>query len=289
MRHRNPTFFHNGHSYTTLAPGRLASITPRSHTMGHQLIQTAPNTKQWHRVIEATASFASTKQLAALVAVVAARGFTLSQKDRGLIRILFLFTRTVFASRADNFVAALALIPIPVPPRPTIIDLANGFSASLQRWFLSHHFPRTDCAEMGEKAAIRSLIQAVQKSTAQQFPTASELPLILRPLSEPEEYSQLAQDFYAQYTERFLRYHLERELPLHAGEFQRFPSPDDRLEFDEELRTHCQTATQEVRTYFLRWLQKHPAPESFTERAAQQVHRRCMERIQSVLLEEGHG
>jgi len=66
----------------------------------------------------------------------------------------------------------------------------------------------------------------------------------------------VARDFFARFTRRALQFYLDRELPNHVGGDRTFANLDDRSQFDNALRTHCQEASLIVERFAADWFSK---------------------------------
>jgi hypothetical protein len=77
-----------------------------------------------------------------------------------------------------------------------------------------------------------------------------------RELSTRQGFATLAHDFFARFTQRFLTYHLGRELANHVGGNGRFADPAEHNEFVENLQVHCREAAGIMRTYAGDWYSK---------------------------------
>src|SRR5262249_20313773 len=68
--------------------------------------------------------------------------------------------------------------------------------------------------------------------------------------------ANLSHDFFARFTQRFLTYHLGRELANHVGEGKRFASPTEHSEFIDQLGVHCRQAALIVKQFAGDWYSK---------------------------------
>jgi len=71
----------------------------------------------------------------------------------------------------------------------------------------------------------------------------------VRDLSTKKGFSTLTHDFFSRFMQRYLTYHLSRELAQHVGPNQRFRDPAEHTEFLEKIGTHTRQAALIVRDY----------------------------------------
>ncbi|MBX3399481.1 MAG: hypothetical protein KF873_12125 [Gemmataceae bacterium] len=230
---------------------------------------------------------ASAAVIAGATSEAAVSGFELARRDRGLSRVVFLLARTALAARDADFSAALSRISIHVPQSPGLLDLTSGFAASLQSWHSQNRILRTDLGLIGEQAATESIVRCVGDRSLSLFPSPDAVQDGLRTLSTPKGFSTLAHEFFSRFTQRFLHYHLDRELSQHAGHNGRFPDRKDRRDFVRDLEIHCREAAEITRTYASDWYSKSNFTAGISERQAQTFTTACMKKLRDELAIRG--
>ena len=75
-------------------------------------------------------------------------------------------------------------------------------------------------------------------------------------LATEKQFGSFARDFFSRFTERFLTYHVDRELPRQVGPEGRFPSNGQRHEFSRAFELHCQQASKIVESFAGAWYSK---------------------------------
>jgi hypothetical protein len=106
-------------------------------------------------------------------------------------------------------------------------------------------------------------------------------------LSTQKGFATLTHDFFARFTQRFLTYHLERELSQHVGGNGRFVDPQEHTEFLDDLKTHCREATVIVREFAGEWYSKHNFEGGITERKARNFSRHALKKLRDELTIRG--
>jgi hypothetical protein len=115
---------------------------------------------------------------------------------------------------------------------------------------------------MAQLAAIESLVQLLREGANNLYGTTPEdIHQAAAGLAQPRGFGHLAHTFFAAFTQRFLTYHLERELPNHVGGNGRFDSPREHEAFVAELAVHCREASAIMRDFAAGWFGKHNAPD----------------------------
>ena len=257
--------------------------------MGTQRISTLPDTAPWRRVVALIADGAGVAAVAAAVTEAAVAGLQLARDDEGLVYSTLLLARFARAARQDDFAAALREQEIQVPDGPGVFDLAAAFTEAVDRrlWKAGG---RTDLGEMAQLAGVESLTRMLGERSARLHETTpTEVREAARELSTPGGFGALAHDFFSRFTQRFLTYHLGRELSLHVGGNGCFVDPDEHNHFVERLGTHCSEAAAIMRGFAGGWYSKaqSPAGKGLIFPSARGFVNRCLEKLQKELRRRG--
>jgi len=224
--------------------------------MGHTRIGTLPDTARWRKVVGLLADEADVPAVATATTEAALHGLKKARHDEGLAYSVWLLTQLVGAARLNDFVVALHAAGLAVPDQPGVFDLAAAFSEAVDRHLrLTHR--RTDIGEMAEMAAVEALSSQLGERAASLFGTApDDVRRAAQALSTEQGFATLAHDFFARFAQRFLTYHLGRELSRHVGGNGRFAGPDEHTEFVAQLAVHCREAAAIMRDYAAGWFSK---------------------------------
>ena len=256
--------------------------------MGHaRLGDSLPNTRPWRKVVGHIADGVGAAGVAQATAEAAGAALNAAQRDPAMARIVFLLAKTVLAAREEDFCAELERHGIRVPSSPSIYDLTAGFSDAFHEWHSTSRVLRTDFGEMAELAATEAMTRCANERSLQLIPTGDELQNAFRALSTPKGFSRLAHEFFARFTQRFLHFHLDRELPHHMGGNGRFPDRKARNEFVEDLETHCREAALIVKQYSADWFSKANFEDGITESRAKIFSQTCIKKLRKELLIRG--
>jgi hypothetical protein len=225
--------------------------------MGNQRLSTLPDTAPWRRVVGLLAEGGDAATVAAATTEAALQGLKLARGDEGLTYCTWLLAQVALAARTDDFADALDRIGLPLAGPPDVFDLIAGFSDAVDRR-LTKTASRTDVGEMAQLAAVESLTALLSQRASDLFgSTTDDVHRAACELSTQRGFGSLAHDFFARFAQRFLSYHLGRELSQHVGGNSRFADPQEHTAFLEQLAVHCREAATIVREFAGDWYLKH--------------------------------
>ena len=259
--------------------------------MGHHRLPTLPDTRPWRKVVGHLADGASAAVVAGATTSAALRGLEFAQADPGLGHVIYLLAHTVLAAREPDFAGALSSHQIHVPAEPGLFDLTAGFTESIRRWHSLTKTPRTDMAEMAALAAVEALTHHVGERSSGLFPTGGEVQRAVREFSTANGFATLGHEFYSRFTQRFLLYHLGRELSQHVGGNGRFKNPAEHNAFVRDLGTHSREVALIVKDYAGAWHSKAKFEGGISEQQARRFADHTLKKLREELLIRGakHG
>jgi hypothetical protein len=224
--------------------------------MGHSRLGTLPDTAPWRKLIGLITGGATVPVVASATAQAAQHGLELADGDAGLCHAFYLLSQLTLAARQENFAAALRDLGLSVPSDPSVLSIVGGFTDAIDK-HLRQSKSRTDVGEMAQMAAAESLTSVLSERARSLFgTTAAEVKRAVNSCGTQAGFSDLAHDFFARFTQRYLVYHLSRELANHVGHGQRFNSPAEHTAFVDQLKVHCREAALIVRDFAGRWHSK---------------------------------
>lgn len=229
--------------------------------MGTQRLNALPDTAPWRRVIALIADDADVATIATATTEAALAGLRKARNDEGLVYSFFLLGRLANAAGADDFASALRAEGLLVSDSPNVFDVVTAFSETVdQRLHLTRR--RTDLGEMAQLSAVEALTGLLGQRSANLFGTTpAEVRQAAGELSTARGFGALGHEFFARFTQRFLTYHLGRELPLHIGGNGRFADPQEHNAFVDQLAIHCREAAAIVRNFARDSYSKACAPD----------------------------
>lgn len=224
--------------------------------MGHSRLGTLPDTRRWRSLVALVVENAGVGAIANATMHAAERGLELADRDEGLRQTFWLLSHLTLAARQDDFSVALGNVGISVPEEPGVYSIVAGFTEAVDRHLRTTR-SRTDIGEMAQMAASECLAAVLtERSRSLLGTTAAEVQDAVRSCSTKNGFAALAHDFFSRFTQRYLTYHLSRELPNHVGQGQRFGTPSEHAEFVNQLKVHCREAAIIVKEFAGGWYSK---------------------------------
>jgi hypothetical protein len=254
--------------------------------MGHNRVSVLPDTAPWREVVGLVADDADLSCVAAATTEAASKGLDLARNDAGVHFPLLLLVKVVQAARTDDFAESLRDAGIAVDDQPDAFDLSSGFHQAIDRRL--DRVGRSDVGEMAQLAAVESLSALLAQRSANLYDTTpTDIQKTVKSFSTESGFATLAHEFYAQFTQRFLTYHLGREIGLHVGSNGRFVDTDGHSEFIDRLKTHCREASVIAQTYAGNWYSKQTFQGGIDDSKARQFVRHCLDKLRRELIKRG--
>lgn len=254
--------------------------------MGHNRLQYPPDTRKWLPVVEAVAEGADVAVVASATLAAAGNGLEQAKADTGLAHAVWLLAHVALAARDDNFSASLAAKGVDVPEGATVYDIVAGFSDSMDR-HLRETRARTDIGEMAQLAAAESITALVNSQAADLFRSQEAVQSAFRSFSTKDGFATLAHAFFSRFTERYLGYHLSRELSRHVGESQRFSDPEAHSEFLDRVRSYSRQVALIVKEFSAGWHSKSKFETGISERSARGFSAYALTKIKDEIRRRG--
>ena len=223
--------------------------------MGHIRLPSLPRTRKWQEVVALLGSRdGSVQSVAAATLDALSDAFVDSGTDSGLVRAVWLLASLPDAARSEDFVRAARDLGITIPANPTTTDLATGLSNALDDYLDKSR--RTDLAEIAVAASVEAVSRTLGHRTKTLFPSPDDTTYETAKLATEKQFSRLARDFFARFTQRWLTSFIDRDLPNHTGNGRRFQTIDDQREFSQALSLHCEQASRIVEAFAGGWWSK---------------------------------
>jgi len=251
--------------------------------MGHIRNQYPPDTIKWRKVVAALAEGEDVGDVAAATTKAAQAGLELAKADKGLAHAVWLLAQLTHAARSENIAGELDRVGIDPGSCSSSAALIGGFSDAMDS-FLSKTHSRTDIGEMAQLAACETIAKFVGDRSPNLFASGPDaVQIALRDLSKQKGFAELAHSFFGRFTERYLGYHLSRELSMHVGVNQRFADPSDHTAFLEKLGGHSHQVAAIVREFAAGWYAKSRYETGLSKASAKGFARYSITKIQAEL------
>jgi hypothetical protein len=220
--------------------------------MGHVRLGELPRTGYWPDVIKTLGLFDDPALIAEKTSKAAHKGLKMASSDPSLANVLFLFMKSVMASKEKKFTKILHQIGLNLSENSDFYDyiceLDNVMDSSLRR---SQH--RNHLAEMARYSVIDSLNNIASATKTLFEDNVESTRQSLKKHSTRTGFAHLGRQFWGNFLGRFLDYHLSREIPNHIGSKKTFVSIDDCQDFKTALARHCRETALIVKDFSGCW------------------------------------
>ena len=196
--------------------------------MGHERSGTLPRTQQWLSVVDQIAEFPEEGKVSDVAKA------TISNVRRQFLQI----HRDDGVKAAFGFLIALSRSSVSVQSEDPYVDLSSNpsplrISLNLSKW-VKAHTNSFEYADIAQKAATDTVGKWTRQQQQQQtiFPEYSDAAEVWRKAGDGGGFCEVARLFFANFTERYLNYFLEREASAVL------PSVQERDEFSDLLEEH---------------------------------------------------
>lgn len=233
--------------------------------MGHVRLGKLPRSKKWREVVGLIAAGADVSQVAGATLKAAEEAFDYVNvnEDEGFNQAAWIMVQLGMAAKADDPLEHLKEHGIDLTGQTSVVGIQTAISNAMDD-HLEHHGGQGDLSDLAQRA----LIDAVSARIRPHFEgrlfavTPEDVRGVLSEFRKQGEFSQLSKQFFASLLNRCMDYFLSQTLSSQIGEGQRFPSTNEKSQFDKELTTHCQEASKIVEEYSGDWFSKHRYEEA---------------------------
>jgi hypothetical protein len=208
--------------------------------MGHERVGTLPKTRAWKVVVGQIASFTPAKSNISDITqqtLQNVRGrFESIEIDSGVLSSFEFLVLMAFASQEQNPVQYLKTKGIQLPENLTPLQL----SKELSKW-VSKNADSNEYAAFAQGAAVDAVSEWYKKNESNQadlFSTEKDPIDVWRKSSNGSGFCELSRLYFSKFTERYLKYFLEREAS------SRIKNIDDRNTFDAQIRSHVKDISE---------------------------------------------
>ena len=225
--------------------------------MGHSRIGTLPATRKWKDVVKLIADGADVAQVAAATLRAAERAFSLVKNDVGFREATRLLVELAQAAGSKNPVGHLESVGLALSEKTSLAEVAMVLSETLDRR-ISATRQRSDFGKIAGGALISAVVNHLQTQASPLFGiTRDEIGAVFKGMSRKQGFGELSQSFFSNLTSGSLDYFLSKNLATHLGEGLRFPTNNQKAQFDDAMHTHCKEASVIVKDYGTDWFSKH--------------------------------
>jgi hypothetical protein len=260
--------------------------------VGHIRLGDLPQTRPWKRVIEMLGADPTAPDVAAATLVASHKALHDAGRDPTLVRSFWLLTQLPLCARTSDFPRELETRGLTVSANPSLLELTGAFSEAIDAHARKGGM-KTDLSEMAQMAAAEALVSSVSREVPRLFGTdAKDVQNALARFSTRKGFAALARAYFSRLTERFLLYHLSRELSNHVGANRSFADVNEHLEFRKALTLHCEETSVIVEQYASDWYSKtnfEERPTGITEKHVSKFLGYAFRKVRAELGKRGQG
>ena len=224
--------------------------------MGHIRLGELPRTRKWNQVVALIKGDGDAAVIAAASLDAATSGFRLAANDEGVAWTTWLLTQLPLAARDPKYHQRLTALGVEVSGEPNLLELVAAFTDAVDD-HMRRAGGRTDLGEMAHMAAVETLTTILDERTRSLFGTSpADVRRELAALATTKQFGDLARNYFASLTRRYLGFFLSRELSNHVGGDRRFANAAEHTEFNVALGLHCHQASRIVEDFAGGWFSK---------------------------------
>ena len=257
--------------------------------MGHERVGFLPRSRRWRDIVEAIGQSIPSGEpdnlppLAAETLECVRARYLRIHNDRG-VGAAFGFLVVLTGSEKDADRGKLTGVSIDLEGNPLPVRLA----ASLNEWVRLNR-DSAEYAEIARRAGADTITSWTYKQRRQPslFGAADNALEIWKNGRSAEGFCEISRIFFASFTERYLRYFLEREAS------SRFDNIDAREQFSELLRKHLDKVSQHAfetakitQSFAAGWYNNHVRGRCPSDSEIRDFLRLCFQKIREELLRE---
>lgn len=208
--------------------------------MGHERIGFLPKTKRWSEIVDQLSSFSPENDTVEKIAQKAIKNvrtrFKNIERDRGVIAAFKFLLLLAQASVEKNPARFIIESDIKLPDEVTPFQIAKA----INKWVLDRK-DSNEYAELAKSAAIDAVSEWYRVNRGHQkslFETDEDPYNVWEKASSGSGFSELSRLYFSKFTEKYLKYFLEREA---SDSIQNLSS---RIYFNKRLEEHIEVISK---------------------------------------------
>lgn len=225
--------------------------------MGHVRLGLLPRSRAWKEVVGLIVAGADVAQIANATITAAEKAFTSVMNDLGYTEAVWLMTQLAIAAKKPDILAHLESVGISLPTDSTLPDVTAAISDALDR-NADLAGKRSDLGELASRALIGAVTEALAPQMHSLFPSDPDtMKAALSLLGKQKQFGEFSRQFFSRLTNESLQYFLSKTLNTQLGDGMRFPTLNQKAQFDTALTLHCREASLIVEQFSAEWFSKH--------------------------------
>lgn len=208
--------------------------------MGHERIGYLPKSKKWRRIVDDIGSFTSTQSNVVRIASETTKNvrsqFKRIEEDKGVLSAFKFIILLAYSSSLKNSTSFLKKEGIILPSNFNLFDLTTSIQD-----FVSQNQESKEYSSFASQSIVDTVSEWAREHQVQQsliFNSTDNPFETWRKAANGAGFCELSRKFFSKFTERYLKYFLEREASARIGNMF------DRHEFNKKLAEHVQDISQ---------------------------------------------
>jgi len=257
--------------------------------MGHERIGFLPTTKPWTKVVEQVSSFSGKEEEISRVAKTTLDNvqsrFKYIENDGGVISAFHFLVLYALAGRSEDPIAFLAKYGINLSQRPSIIEISKEVSK-----IITDNIHSKEYAALAKSSAIDAISEwQLKHSIVQSSLFSTDINKEQwKKASYGSGFCEIARLFFASFTERYLKYFLERAASSTINSVYERELFNDRLESHvNDISRHAFDTAKITQSFAAGWFNKNTKEGVPTERMTKNFLRKAFSKMRSEILIQG--
>jgi len=225
--------------------------------MGHVRIGFLPHTRQWNAIVERLGAYDNDAKTVAIIAdrtIVAVRKeFENLQYDESVIKAIVYLANIIVSSRQSDQIAFLQNNGYQVDENLTLFSLTACAQKRIQTEDGS-----LETNKLARDAAMRAVMEYYQQHNDNQFSLFQVDNNPFKNRGSGREFCELARYFFAAFTEKKIRYYIDREASSVIGDYAKYIRFSDALtQHSLEITKHAFEISKIMESFAAGWFNKH--------------------------------
>ncbi len=225
--------------------------------MGHVRLGFLPHTKQWNAIVEQLSIYDNDAETVALIAdrtlYAVRKQFDGLQYDESVIKAIEYLANIVVSSRQDDQVSFLCENGFAVDDNLSLFEL----TASACR-VIKTNDGSLEINKLARDAAVQAVMEYYEKHSDNQLSLFQNNDNPFRNQGSGREFCDLARYFFAFFTEKQIRYYIDREAARAIGDYGKYVHFSDALtEHSAEIAEHAFEISKIMQSFAAGWFNKH--------------------------------
>lgn len=250
--------------------------------MGHERVGILPKTKPWKNILKNLAEFdlsdPQVDEIAINVIENVRDRFENIYKDKGINAAFNFFITLAMAASSDNPVDKLRQYGITISEKTTPLQL----SIQLKKW-VDQQAESLEYATIATQAGADTIIEWKRRNQSVQlelFDSGETSSNIWVQFGKSGEFSELSRIYFGNFTERYLKYYLDRETS------STFFDVNKKSRFDFEIKNFSYETAKIMQSFAAGWFQNHVHRKEPTEREIKGFLKRTFGKLSEELRRE---